>query len=197
VEPGVRGRADVWPVRRCAARPALAGPLGALASAYERDATAGTLVEIFDLLRAFGFPFERLTRADVERRPTPAGHQALADAVARSLSGIDRLPSIDDVRADLSLTQRTVHRQLRSIADEYALAWKNWRAALHQTRVLSALRVLAAPGATTELVARLAGFRSAAALCHTFAVAGLPSPGVLARAARRDAIVRWVDYLGV
>ena len=76
----------------------------------------------------------------------------------------------------------------------YALLWGHWRSALHQARVLSALRLLSAPGATTERVAKLAGFRSPSALCHTFAVAGLPSPGALAREARRDPLVTWADH---
>lgn len=169
--------------------------LSTLADAFERDPSASTLVAIFDLLRAFGLPFERMTRADLERSPVPTEQQLLTDAVARSLSRLEDLPAIDDVEAELALTQRTLHRQLRSIADVYALTWAHWRAALHQARVLAALRMLAAPGATTELVARLAGFRSPSALCHTFAVAGLPSPGVLARAAKRDVIATWADHV--
>jgi AraC-like DNA-binding protein len=169
--------------------------LGRLAFAFERDASASMLVEIFDLLRAFGLPFERLTRADVERDAAPSQQQALVDAVARSLSRLEGLPAIDDVQAELALSQRTLHRQLQSIADQYALTWGHWRSALHQARVLSALRMLGAPGATTELVARLAGFRSPSALCHTFAVAGLPSPGVLAREARRDPLTTWADHV--
>jgi hypothetical protein len=66
---------------------------------------------------------------------------------------------------------------------------------LHHTRVLQALRLLAAPGATTETVARLTGFRAPTALCHTFAAGGLPSPGVLARAATRDVLDRWTHEI--
>jgi AraC-like DNA-binding protein len=165
--------------------------LGVLASAFERFASADAIVETFDLLRALGLPFERLTSADLERARTPREHQDIADAVASSLSRLDALPVIEEVEGALAMSSRTLNRRLGAIADEYALSWEHWRSAVHLTRVLSALRLLAAPGATTERVARLAGFRSAAALCHTFAAAGLPSPGELARRARRDVLASW------
>jgi AraC-like DNA-binding protein len=168
--------------------------LDTLAREIEAGASATALVEIVDLLRAFGLAFARLTRADVEQEIAAPEHQALTDAVARSLSRLDTLPAIDDLQGEVPVTQRTLHRQLGAIADRYALLWGHWRSALHQARVLSALRLLSAPGATTERVAKLAGFRSPSALCHTFAVAGLPSPGALAREARRDPLVTWADH---
>jgi transcriptional regulator GlxA family with amidase domain len=70
----------------------------------------------------------------------------------------------------------------------------HWRGALHHMRLAHALRLISAPGATTELVARHTGFRSPTALCHAFAKGGLPSPGVLARAARKDALESWTAF---
>lgn len=169
--------------------------LAVLLERFERDASAALTVEILDLLRALGVPLERLARADLEHDAPAATHRSLASAVARSLSRVDRFPSIDDVEDEVSMNQRTLNRHLRAMAERYALTWAHWRSALHQTRVLTALRLLAAPGATTELVARLAGFRSPSALCHTFALAGLPSPGVLAREARRDPLAAWSEHV--
>jgi len=92
---------------------------------------------------------------------------------------------------ELGSNARTVHRRIERIAERYVLPWSHWRSALHHTRIVQAIRWLGAPGATTELVARLTGFRSPTALCHAFAAAGLPSPGTLARAARRGPLEAW------
>lgn len=167
--------------------------LAALATELERTPSAKVGEGILDVLRAAGLPFERLSAADLDRHPTSARDQAVADGVARSLSRLEDLPAIDEIGEALRMHTRTLHRQLDAIAEAYLLAFSHWRSALHAARVLAALRMLAAPGATTEHVARLAGFRSPVALCHTFAEAGLPSPGVLAKAARRDVLASWAE----
>jgi len=168
--------------------------IAALARTFDRDASVDTMVTLLDIVRSVGVPLERLTRGDVEHGAAQPEQQALADAVTTSLSHLEGLPAIEEVSDALGLPQRTVNRRLRAMADEYNLSWTHWRSALHQTRVLTAIRLLAAPGATTELVARLSGFRSPTGLCHAFAEAGLPSPGVLARSARRDVLAAWADY---
>ncbi len=162
-----------------------------IASSFGEAPSASGAVRLLDALRAWGLPFERVTAIDLERRVEEPANHAVATAVASSLSRLDGLPAIDELGEALAMHSRTLHRKLGALADDYAMPWANWRSALHLTRVLTAMRCLAAPGATTEAVARIAGFRSPAALCHTFAEAGLPSPGALARAARRDVLASW------
>ena len=161
-----------------------------LARAFEADPSPERGIAIVDLLRAVGLPFERLTAADLVHE-TDGTDQRLAESVLKSLSRLDRQPSVDEVAEALGWNVRTLHRRLERAADRYALPWAHWRSALHHARIAQAIRWLGARGATTELVARLTGYRSPTSLCHAFARAGLPSPGALAHAARRDALVAW------
>jgi len=147
------------------------------------------IVEILDVLRANGLGIERvelgeLTPNDDQRRPT----QALQNAMSARLAALQELPAIDEIATTLGWDQRRVHRQMTQLRDTYRIVWRHWRELLHQARMLRALQLLTIPSATTELVARLSGFRSPSALCHAFANAGLPSPGRLALIARADAL---------
>lgn len=152
-------------------------------------------VEIVDVLRAAGVPFERLTTGDLGLGADET-EQALARALGAHLSNLRAHPAIEDLVETLGWSPRLVHRRLAASARRYGVPWEHWRALLHYQRMLSALRLLAAPGATTESVARLTGFRAPTALCHAFAKAGLPSPGTLARDARREVLEAWADHLG-
>jgi hypothetical protein len=163
------------------------------AVALEGPDPATAVAAIVDVLRGWGLPFER-PRADVGALPDPDDHRLLS-VVGDQLSHLRAHPALDDVTERLGWNLRRVNRRVISLADDYHLPWGRWRDALHHTRVLQALRLLAAPGATTETVARLTGFRAPTALCHTFAAGGLPSPGVLARAATRDVLDRWTHEI--
>jgi AraC-like DNA-binding protein len=174
------GSADL--VRVSTAASELGGPGSAEASA-----------EIVRVLRSLGVGFERLRAADLARPPA-AEEQRLATVVGHHLSNLRAHPALEDLVSDLGWNARQVHRRLAANAKRYGLPWEHWRALLHHMRLVSALRLLSAPGATTELVARLTGFRSPSALCHTFDDAGLPSPGAFVRAAKRDVIEGWADH---
>ncbi len=163
----------------------------AAALAGERPEAAS--VEIVRVLRANGLPFVPLSVGDLSTLE-PDGAQALADAISRQLSSLRSRPAIDDVVGDLGWGTRRVHRRLAASAAHYGLVWGHWRSVLHHYRLVSALRMLSAPGATTELVARLAGFRAPTALCHTFDDAGLPSPGTFVRDARKDVLDAWAEH---
>lgn len=155
--------------------------------------SAQACAEIVRVLRSVGLSFERL---DVPHfsQPPPEAEQRLADVLGAQLSNLRAHPAIEDVVSELGWNARLVHRRIAATASRYGLPWEHWRAVLYHLRLVSALRLLSAPGATTELVARLTGFRSPSALCHTFDDAGLPSPGTFVRDARRNPIEGWADH---
>jgi hypothetical protein len=124
-----------------------------------------------------------------------AADARLYAACGAQLASLAARPAIQDLVDELESNERQVHREIQRIARRYALPFAHWRGALHQARLVQALRLLAAPGATTERVARLTGFRAPSALCQAFAKGGLPSPGVLAQAARRDVLASWAELV--
>ncbi|CAN5253977.1 hypothetical protein BH09MYX1_BH09MYX1_67450 [soil metagenome] len=157
--------------------------------AVTEETSALGIAEVFALLRAIGAPLAAIEdrKSEASRAPVSSLHAAVAD----QLSALARFPSIDDLASRLDSNQRRLHRHIRTLAERFSLPWNDWRSALHSQRILDATRLLAAPGATTEVVARLTGFRSPTSLCHAFAKAGLPSPGTLARAAQREVLDAW------
>ncbi len=146
------------------------------------------VIDLLAQLRALGFTFAPIRRESLA--PDGSDARIYAEVSAR-LSDLEHHPAIGEVADALGATERHIHRTLAAIGRRYAFPWAHWRNALHHTRLLQAMRLLAAPGATTDRVARLTGFRAPAALCHAFDRGGLPSPGALARAARADALARW------
>lgn len=156
------------------------------------DPTSATL-SVLAILRANGLPLAPVAAGDLADRTT-AADRALTAAVQTRLSRLEAHPALEDVVADLGWTSRHVNRRLGALAKTYGVPWEHWRKSLHLARMLAALRLLSV-GATTELVSRKTGFRSPAALCHAFAKAGLPSPGVLARAARSEVLDAWTRFL--
>jgi AraC-like DNA-binding protein len=155
---------------------------------------ADAMTEVLSILRSLGVPFAKLEAADLAAHSADADSSTLHAAVATTLSRLEQRPALEDLAATLGWNHRFVHRRLSTLAEAYSLPWRHWREALHQARLLHAMRLLSAPGATTELVARLTGFRAPAALCHAFAKASLPSPGTLARVARKDVLDAWSQF---
>ncbi len=162
----------------------LAGPLPAAA-----------IVSIMEILRAWGLALAPATARDLEGEAGGAEDADVHAAVSAQLGMLETFPAISDLTATLGTNERRLHRRITAMARRYQLPWAHWRAALHHVRMLSAIRLLAAPGATTEKVARLTGFRAPPALCHAFDKAGLPSPGALARAVRGHALESWGDLV--
>jgi AraC-like DNA-binding protein len=154
---------------------------------------ARVTLQIMALLRAAGLPLATVDEGYLADRTSEADRR-LSAIVAKHLGNLEQHPAIEDVTAEIGWTARHVNRRLAALAQQYAFPWEHWRASLHHARMLAALR-LASVGAPTEMIARKTGFRSPTALCHAFAKAGLPSPGVLARAAKRDVLDRWSDWV--
>jgi AraC-like DNA-binding protein len=156
---------------------------------------AGAVRQIFGVLQSLGFAFEPSAVADLEGSDDPRNEGARVAWNGR-LSCLHESPTIEEVASEVGWSTRHVNRRMGSIARHYALPWSHWKDTLHGVRMLQALRLLSSPGATTELVARATGFRSPNGLCHALAKGGLPSPGVLARAARRDVLDAWTAFAG-
>ncbi len=164
-----------------------------LVPGLEGPTPARTTLEIMDVLRANGLPLARIDEGYLADRTTPE-ERALSAAIAKYLGRLEDFPAIEEVSAELGWSSRHVSRRIAELAKRHAFPWESWRASLHQARILAALR-LASVGATTELIARKTGFRSPTALCHAFSKAGLPSPGALAKSARRDVLDRWGELI--
>ncbi|HEX3344245.1 MAG TPA: hypothetical protein VHS09_06715, partial [Polyangiaceae bacterium] len=149
-----------------------------------------------DFLRTLGFPLRRIEHGELHERLDARAELArrVHAACSTALASLPMRPAMVDVVSALETHPRQIHRLVAAVAERYRLPWAHWRATLHHLRLAHALRLLSAPGATTEHVARRTGFRSPTALCHAFAKGGLPSPGVLARSARRGALEAWTAF---
>lgn len=167
------------------------------ASRLERAPTdahaSAAAIEIVQRLRALGLPLARID-AGVLRRTSDDGEQRLADALGQSLSRLREHPDLEDVSGELGWSTRLVNRRVGDMVARYGIPWDGWRAMLRSFRLTTALRLLSVPGATTEGVAKLTGFRSPSALCHAFDKAGLPSPGAFVRAAKVDVLAGWSAF---
>lgn len=136
------------------------------------------VLELLDSLRAQGLAIGPVCMADLMRSDREACQlQLLQNALSERLTALHEFPTLEEVSAKLSWDQRRVHRRLARLRETYGIVWLHWREFVHQARMLRAMQLLTVPTATTELVARLSGFRSPSALCHAFAKADLPSPG--------------------
>jgi hypothetical protein len=167
--------------------------LDAAAAAFRVDHSVAAIRTIFQVLRSVGFAFEPAALRELEA-PADARDRAVCEACDAQLSRLETYPAVEDVADALGSNARQVNRRLRAMAMRYMLPWSHWRGALRHARMASVLRLLSVPRATTEQVARLTGFRSPTALCHAMADGGLPSPGVLARAATRDVLDAWTAF---
>jgi hypothetical protein len=125
----------------------------AIAASSLSSAQAGEAVgDIVAVLRSVGIPFERVSPRDITHGPDE-WERNLYSAVCELLSKLDTRPTIEELVTPLQMNQRQFHRLFERIARRYQLPWTHWRGALPHTRMLQALRLLYAPGATTELCA--------------------------------------------
>jgi AraC-like DNA-binding protein len=168
-----RGKLDVRPLASMSH-----GRFVELASRLEVADRVDAILELLDLLRLEGFAIAPVSAVDLfhtDRETTEL--QLLQDALSERLNALHEFPTIEEVGEMLGWGQRQVHRRLARLRETHGVVWRHWREFVHQARMLRAMQLLSAPAATTELVARLSGFRSPSALCHAFAKARLPSPG--------------------
>jgi transcriptional regulator GlxA family with amidase domain len=163
------------------------------ARALEEERPERAVIAIVDTLRSWGMSFARPSEHDLRELVDPVD-DALQHHLSRALSNLAQFPDSNELTSMVGLHPRAFTRRLSALARDYHMPWSHFRSALHHTRIVQALRLLASAKATTESVARLTGFRAPTALCHAFAKAGLPSPGVLGQAARKQAIDAWTAF---
>lgn len=149
-----------------------------LASQLDGPGHSLAIQEMLELLRAQGVALAPVCLADLMLSdPDACQLQRLQNAMSERLMALHEFPTVEEVSANLGWDPRRVHRWLRRLRETYGIVWLHWREFVHQARMLRAMQLLTIPTATTELVARLSGFRAPSALCHAFARADLPSPG--------------------
>jgi hypothetical protein len=111
-------------------------------------------------------------------RAAADGVVAVGAAMDRALSDLSARPMSVDIEASLrrsaAQTRRLVHRHGRSLPGPESTSWRRQR---NLWRMYIGALLMTSPRAETHAVARVLGYGSAAAFCHAFASAGLPSPG--------------------
>jgi len=119
------------------------------------------------------------------RVPDPGGRQAedqrYMDVMDTVLSDLERGPASADWNEHTGATRRTLTRRTHAVYRRYSLfgmrGRTDWRSTRDHYRLIISTILLTEETATVAAVARAVGYRSAAAMCHAYAQAGLPSPG--------------------
>ncbi len=135
---------------------------------------AGTALalEAGALARSFGVDLPPW-REDLLAEAPPRG-QALADLLNQSFSALDQKPMWIDLEGGAALSERHLRRRLTALGDWLVMP-TGFRERLRLLRVHGAVRLLGAPGATMEHVARSVGYGSARALALALRAEGLGS----------------------
>jgi hypothetical protein len=122
----------------------------------------------------------------IDRHPEPGDlASVVATDVVRAGAATDRVLSelsANPMSVDIEASLDRSPAQTRRLLQRYALPrqceeFMNWRHQRNLWRIYIGAFLMTSPRAETAAVARLLGYRSAAAFCHAFANAGLPSPG--------------------
>ncbi len=142
-------------------------------------AIALSIRTLFDALGAEGFgPFDTRPLDGID---LPS--QLALQAVDGVLADLQAQPQVVDLEARLSCSRWTLGRSIRGLSQKYGLSGvsggTDWRSMRDFMRLRVAGIFMSHPQAATGVIARRVGYRSAEAMCHAFANAGLPSPGRL------------------
>lgn len=109
-------------------------------------------------------------------------HHGVAHALEGALFPLRGQPMVVDLSGALGLGERQTQRLLADYFQRYYVTAPSWRQFVYGMRLEVGVFLASSPGATSDIVARALGFASAAALCHAFHRAGLPSPQAVRRA---------------
>jgi AraC-like DNA-binding protein len=174
---------ELGPAHRGEARFSRIGPaeiarLRAHVQALHATPAETWVAELARQLRACGRP-----RGPVDARALAPPSEDLANAYAAlgvAASRLEGQRSLTEVASVLGVCERQVHRRLGDLAREFGHPFEGWREFVHENRIEWAIQLLSQGTLPLERVARLAGYRSAVALCHAFSLRGAPTPGSIA-----------------
>lgn len=120
--------------------------------------------------------------------PTSEGHHVLTANTphlrfGHALSEAFGAPTSRPMAVDLSTTLGCTERHALRLANDYFrtlhMSVRTWREYVLGMRLGVATLAMSSPTARTEDVSSWLGFACPSALCHSFAAAGLPSPGAI------------------
>lgn len=175
---GLFGRAHRGAARHSRIGPHDAAVLRSLADRMEELEPAVLVREFVAFLRAIGqrvaLDFDPWIR---QRTDVARVFGAMGDAISR----IDRQPSLAEIAEAAELSERQTHRHLKTLMRDYAYPNDSWRHYISDARIGAAMQMLSVSGLPLARVAKLAGYGSATALCHVFALKGAPTPREIAR----------------
>ncbi len=140
---------------------------------------AQLLASLTALLASRGAPFDPVATTDLVE-PVPAAALHLSNVLDRVLSSLDGGPTLVDLDGALGLSPRQLNRVVSEFNRRYGFNSLGWRDTRNRRRLLVGASLMTAARARTELVARAMGYASPTSLCHAFAQANLPSPGLTA-----------------
>lgn len=179
VEPSSKARIGKEGLRRIQA-----AVLPMLDAGLTPASAARIVAEVVDLLRAEGFPFDRVHPDDLHGE-TPSSMAELLHAVDGCVSLLKGKPMVVDLERTLGCSRRQIQRRIIEFHKHFAFnATGGWRDLLSRWRLYAGAVLMSTPDATTEFVAQKLGYASATGFCHAFANAGLPSPGAIRRRLR-------------
>jgi hypothetical protein len=157
----------------------VAAAADALESCRDVRRASVLLADLVALLGSRGAPFGRVASHDLVEPASPVAVE-LSRALDQVLSSLDGGPALVDLDAALGLSPRQLNRVVADFNLRYGFNSLGWRDTRNRRRLLVGATMMTAVGARTELVSRAMGYASPTSLCHAFALAGLPSPGVTA-----------------
>lgn len=143
-----------------------------MGGAARGPAGAALALEAGALVRSFGVDLPPWREDLLAEAPTSG--QALADLLNQSFCALDQKPMWIDLEGRGALSERHLRRRLTALADWLVMP-NGFRERLRLLRIHSAVRLLGAPGATLEHVARSVGYGSARALALALRAEGLGS----------------------
>ena len=133
--------------------------------------------------RAAGIQVE-VPSDDALREPLDEQLETLCRALDACVSALDGQPMVADLEERLGLSARQVNRLVAQFNARYGFNAGGWRDLRNRRRLMMGAALMTAEGATGEYVARVVGYRSAAAFSRALTDMGFPPPSAIAEAVR-------------
>lgn len=175
------------------ARPAILS-LDARAFEAAGDVLASIRRDDASLERSFATLLAQLARCGVmdgalvkvAGRPTPSPVRRIWSAVRPMVERLYLSPTLQELEIPSGLSTRQIDRYIGKFLERFGLVGTRWRSSMLHLRLKLAVHLLSADGASIADVARVVGYGSTDAMARSFRDAGLPSPGAVQEALKRD-----------